>query len=196
MADDARLREVAVRLAEMAPEPPPFPNPVMQSRREGTTRRWVWALVGIVAVVFVVGVPLLLLRPAGPSPDVAGSGVALAEEMVAEWVSGALDGEFDDIARLTYGEFGEPEALDRLARTIHSYQERYGRPTVEIAPYEAGRTHPLRFTCVHLDFGEAALTGAIVTRSWPELGRRLWEFRSNMEGCPGSSAVTTTAPAG
>lgn len=147
-------------------------------------------LVAAVAAIAVLAVILpVVLFPGDGGGPVGGSETT---DRVEEWIEGALKGDFEDIALLTYGEFGEPEALDRLARLIHSYAEGYGPPTVAISPFEMENT--LDFTCVELNFGGAILTGAMVTRSWPELGPRLWEFRSNMEGCPDSSAVTTTRP--
>ncbi len=144
------------------------------------------AAVAGIAVLAVIVPVLFFSSGAGPV------GSSETTDRVEEWIDGALNGDFEDIARLTYGEFGEPDALDRLARLIHSHAERYGSPTVGITPYEV--EHTFDFTCVELNFGGAILTGAMVTRSWPELGPRLWEFRSNMEGCLGFSVVTTTMP--
>jgi len=42
---------------------------------------------------------------------------------VTRWMDGALTGAFDDIAQLTYGEFGEPAAMERLADQIYDRAE-------------------------------------------------------------------------
>ena len=144
------------------------------------------AIAGLAVLAAIV--PVVFFADSGAGP--VGSLGTTAR--VEAWIDGALDGDFEDIAELTYGEAGEPEALDRLARQIHSHAARYGPPTVEITPFEMD--HTFDYTCIRLDFGETTVTGAIVTLTWPDLGPRLWEFRNNMEGCRGSSAVTTTLP--
>jgi len=148
-------------------------------------------LVAAIAGIAVLAVIVPVVFFSGGSVGPVGS--SETTHLVEEWIDGALDGDFEDINRLTYGTAGEPEALDRLAKVIHSHAQRYGQPTMEISPWPV--EHTFDFTCVRLDFGELILVGGMVTRSWPELGSRLWEFRSNMEGCLGSSAVTTTQPA-
>ena len=160
------------------------------SREPGRGRFGRGILVAAVAgiAVLAVIVPVVFFSGDGGVPV----GSPGATELVEEWLEGALDGDFEGIARLTHGTAGEPEALDRLARVIHSYAERYGPPTVAISPFEMEGTFD--FTCVRLDFDEVILVGGMVTRSWPELGPRLWEFRTNMEGCLGLSVVTTTMP--
>lgn len=145
------------------------------------------AAVACVAVL-VFAVPLLFLGGDGDVPV----GSPETTDLVSQWIEGAVEGEFGEIGRLTYGEFGEPEALDRLARQIHAYSEEYGPPSVEILPLGSGDT--LDYTCVDIRFGDVRYAGAIVTRTWPEIGTRLWEFRTNTEGCPGASAATTTMP--
>lgn len=160
------------------------------SRRSDRVRLGRGILVAAVACLAVLAmiVPVVFFSGGGNGPV----GSSETTDRVEEWIDGALDGDFEDIARLTYGEFGEPDALDRLARQIYVYAETYGPPAVRIAPF--GVDGALDFTCVSIDFSEVRYSGAIVTRTWPELGARLWEFRSNTEGCPGFSAATTTMP--
>ncbi len=70
-SDDTKLRELAYRLAQMAPDAPPFPEePMVQLRPSPTSqptpsRRWsplVLAGVAALVVMLLVGGPLLLDR--------------------------------------------------------------------------------------------------------------------------------------
>jgi Tol biopolymer transport system component len=92
---DLQMREVAIRLAGMAPEAPPFPEPgtvVIETERRSLTspprRPLVWVAAGAVAILAIIGLPLLLssddatppatepppvpTTQAGPSPDAQG----------------------------------------------------------------------------------------------------------------------------
>jgi hypothetical protein len=61
--DDPRLRELALRLADMAPQPPPYPGNTPRPRRRSQLRRLGWALVGFAAVAVGIGLPVWLLAP-------------------------------------------------------------------------------------------------------------------------------------
>lgn len=159
------------------------------TRPEPDVRTGRGILVAAVACLAVLAFAVPVLFFGG---DRGPAGGVEATDLASEWVAGALAGEFSQIAQLTHGEFGEPEALDRLARQLHASADEYGPPSVEIRPLGTGEA--LAYTCVDVDFGQVRFSGAILARTWPELGIRLWEFRPRTEGCPGSFAVTTTMP--
>lgn len=157
-------------------------------------RRMSLALGAGLAVVLAI-VTFVWLIPYGRVPGPPVRNVAIGDAaMVREWVEGALAGRFDEIAVFTYGESGEPEAMAQLAQILRGYQSQYGKPEVTIAPFETS-DRELAFTCLTLDFGRVEVSGGMVLRDWPDLGRRLWEFRSGMTGCRGETSVTTTLPA-
>jgi hypothetical protein len=163
-----------------------------ESRSTGTDRARLGrgilvAAVAAIAVLAVI-VPVVFFSGSGGGPVASSEAIVLVED----WIDGALKGDFEDIALLTYGESGEPEALDLLAREIHSYADRYGQPTVAISPPLEGGPISMSQICVRLDFDEMVLVGGMVALAWDDLGLRLWEFRQNMQECLGASTVTTT----
>jgi len=105
--------------------------------------------------------------------EVPGTGV----ELVGRWIDGALVGAFEDIAQLTYGEFGEPEAMERLAGQIHERAlAALGEPRVTVT--DRGTDGTQTYTCFRIEYGNGADVGMILTRTWPDLGERVWESRS------------------
>lgn len=98
-------------------------------------------------------------------------------ELVARWIDGALTGEFEDITRLTYGEFGEPEAMERLAEQIHDHA-RTAPSEPQVTVTDRGTAGTLTNTCFRIDYGVRVDVGMILTRTWPDLGERVWEYRS------------------
>lgn len=183
--DQLRRAGEEIRLTSRQAEVPPAPT---------RARRPVLApvLTALLALVTVVGVVWLVsgrsAAPVATTPNASGD---LA--MVEDWVNGALDGRFEEIATLTYGEHGEPEALASLAAEINNRRLQFGEPTVDLFPF-APRGTDLAFTCIDLDFGGFSIDGALVVREWPDQGRKLWEFRNAMEGCTSGPPVTTTFP--
>ena len=188
MTVNNQLRRASERLKGEANE---VPIPVLPSN--GARR--VAVVIGAALIAVSAVVALVWLSPFAGRPGPAVDNPAVGDvAMVREWLEGALAGQFDEIASLTYGESGEPEALAQLARTLHGYQSQYGEPDIGLAPFQTD-SDDLAFTCMTLGFGDFELTGGVVVRSWPELGRKLWEFRSGMTGCSGETSVTTTLPA-
>lgn len=107
----------------------------------------------------------------GPS-EVPGTGV----ELVGRWIDGALVGAFEEIAQLTHGEFGEPEAMERLAGQIHERAlAAPDEPRVTVT--DRGTDGTQTYTCFRIDYGNEAEVGMILTRTWPDLGERVWEYR-------------------
>jgi hypothetical protein len=106
--------------------------------------------------------------------------------MVLDWVDAALDGRFQDAADLTYGDAGEPEAMDNFARQLRQLSER-GTPKISIFalldPVEAATVEPLEYLCLNLVFGDQVVSGAMVLRDWDVLGSKIWEFRPRTVGC-------------
>jgi hypothetical protein len=166
------------------------PIPVLFS---SVHRRLPLALGGVLVAIFTM-VALAWLSPFGrqPGPFFVNP-VSGDVPMVRQWLEGALAGRFDDIAALTYGEFGEPEAMAQFAQALHGYQAQYGEPVVTVTPFETSGGD-LAFTCIAVDFSTFQIRGGIVVREWPDQGRRLWEFRNAMIGCAGEESVTTTLP--
>lgn len=146
------------------------------------------ALAGTAVIIVVIGLVWLNLTTHTPDPTDPGAGdVALTEA----WLNGALEGWFDEIAGLTYGEFGEPAALAEFALTLNHHQVAHGVPIQVLSSFTAvGTDH--RFVCIHLDFGAVDIRGGMVVRDWPDVGRRLWEFRPGMVGCADVSGASTT----
>lgn len=159
-----------------------------------TTRlRPVGVSMGLIAVLSIVA--LVLVNPLGGDriPTFRAPTPADDTGMVREWIDGALAGRFEDISGLAYGEHSEPEALAALAEVIHGYSLQYGEPDTNVNAFETDSSD-LAFTCVTLDFGDVRIEGGMVVREWPDLGRRLWEFRTGMTGCAAESESTTTLP--
>ncbi|MEX2655181.1 MAG: hypothetical protein WD532_09170 [Acidimicrobiia bacterium] len=93
------------------------------------------------------------------------------------WIDGALVGAFEDIDELTYGEFGEPAAMVRLAEQLHT--RALAAPTEpQVTVTDLGTDGTLASTCFRIDYGNGADVGMILTRTWPDLGERVWEYRS------------------
>lgn len=186
MTVNEQLRRTAQRVkGDLTDVPTPIP-PSKPARRVPLALGA--GLIALLAVVTVVW--LGSFAPESTKVNPASGDAA----MVRDWVEGALAGRFDEISSLTYGEFGEPEAMAQLAQTLHGYRAQYGEPEMTIEPFETNGGD-LAFTCIALDFGDFDVSGGIVVREWPDLGRRLWEFRNGMTGCVGESSVTTTLPA-
>lgn len=64
---DTRLKEIAIRVAEMAPEAPPFPEkapvklePRLRRRASRARRPLAWVAAGAALVLIIIGLPLLL----------------------------------------------------------------------------------------------------------------------------------------
>lgn len=113
--------------------------------------------------------------------------------MTEEWAEAAVVGDLDQAGELTYGEAGEPDALEELARSLTAYRNEYGPPVIEIDGYhELG---DLQVVCLRFDYQDFAVDGGMVLRVWPEAGLKLWEYRTGLSNCvdrkPG---VTTTLP--
>ena len=185
MTVNEQLRRTAQRVKSDISD---VPTPIPPSR---PPRRVPLALgAGLIAVLAVVTVVWLgSFAPESTEVNPASGDAA----MVRDWVDGALAGRFDEIASLTYGEFGEPEAMAQLAETLHGYRVQYGEPEMTIEPFETNGGD-LAFTCIAVDFGDFEVRGGIVVRAWPDMGRKLWEFRNAMTGCAPESSVTTTLP--
>lgn len=188
MTVNDQLRRASERVNREANE---VPIPVLPSN--GARR--VVVVLGAALIAMSAVVALVWLSPFAGGPGPALDTPAVDDvAMVREWLEGALAGQFDEIASLTHGESGEPEALAQLAQTLHGYQSQYGEPAIGLAQFQTD-SDELAFTCMTLAFGDFELTGGMVVRAWPELGRKLWEFRSGMTGCSGETSVTTTLPA-
>lgn len=187
MTVNEELRRASQRVKSEVKE---MPVPLPPSKAAG---RVPLALgIGLISVLTIVAVVWLIPFGRGPGPALENPAMDDVA-MVRDWVEGALAGRFDEIASLTYGESGEPEAMAQLALTLHGYQAQYGEPQVSIAPFETDGGE-FAFTCMTVDFGDFNVSGGIVVREWPDLGRKLWEFRSAMAGCATDSDVTTTLP--
>lgn len=185
MTVNEQLRRATDQIREASrtiPIPPPPPR-----------NRWLPNMVRAAVVTALLVLVVVWLMPSGPDQTTGDPTTAENTELVRTWLTGALSGQFDDIAELTYGESGEPQGLAQLAQTIHGYQRQNGEPTVAIAPFEAVGTE-LSFVCVSITYEGFSISGAMVIRDWPDLGRRIWEFRSGMIGCTSEPPVTTTLP--
>lgn len=118
--------------------------------------------------------------------------VRLAED----WVTAVLEGDLQGVTELTFGEFGEPQAILEFARRVSAYSEEYPDPIATVASgLHAASSPELSFVCVRFDFTEFVLEGGLTFRSWDDLGLRVWEFRDGMEACTSTPGdVTTTRP--
>lgn len=113
--------------------------------------------------------------------------------LTEEWAEAAIAGDLEQAGRLTYGEAGETEALDGLARSLVAYRDEYGAPVVEVNDHN--RTGDLEVACLRFDYGDFAIDGGMVLRTWPDEGLRLWEYRTGLSNCvDGRPGVTTTLP--
>ncbi|MEX1044195.1 MAG: hypothetical protein WD020_06105, partial [Acidimicrobiia bacterium] len=84
-------------------------------------------------------------------------------ELVERWIDGALVGAFEDIDELTYGEFGEPAAMVRLAEQLHT--RALAAPTEpQVTVTDLGTDGTLASTCFRIDYGNGADVGMILTR--------------------------------
>jgi hypothetical protein len=127
------------------------------------------------------------------SSDRNTGGSQQAVELAEEWVNAVLDGEFETARQLTYGEAGEPESLNGLARTLFAYQTEYGQPVIRVG--EATISTRGEVVCMRFDYGDFAIDGGMVLRDWPDQGLRLWEYRSGDSACvDADAAATTTLP--
>lgn len=184
-ADDRRLRAAADSMnAALARTPMPDPP-----RRAG--RPWAVALAAAVVVAVVVGGWALLVRNGQQRLDAA-SGAGTAVDLVERWLDGAVAGEFDLIAPLTYGTAGEPAALDGLARQLAHLAAVQGEPAIGVEHFLSdGDTE---YVCVDLAYDTDRVQGGILARPAPDGTLLLWEFRP-MEGClDRDPAATTTGP--
>ena len=102
---------------------------------------------------------------------------ATAVELVEEWIDHALTGAFVDAAELTYGEFGEPATMERLAEHIHD-RARNESTGPQVTVLDRGTDGVQTYTCFRIEYGDGADVGMILTRVWPDLGERVWEYRS------------------
>lgn len=113
--------------------------------------------------------------------------------MTEKWAEAAVAGDTEEAGHLTYGEAGEPDALDGLARSLTAYRDEYGPPAVEIDDHhELG---DLQVVCLRFDYQDFAVDGGMVLRMWPGQGLKLWEYRTGHSVCIGGEpGATTTLP--
>jgi hypothetical protein len=111
--------------------------------------------------------------------------------LTKEWAEAAVAGEFEQAGRLTYGEAGEPEGLNGLARTLNAYGGEYGPPVVKVGNHD--EIGDLEFVCLRFDYRDFAVDGGMVLRTWPEQGLKLWEYRPGLSTCvdvePGATST-------
>lgn len=184
-----------------AAESPPLGSDQPGGAAKASPRlRMGWVAAGLVAAVAVAAAVFLVGGSPSPQPFTGANLGELGEAMTREWVAGASQGRFEEIARLTYGEMGEPEALDRLARQLHDWAQRFGPPQVEVGVGDVDQLFVI--VCVHADYGEARVDGGMLLRDVEGVGLRLWEFRSQLHSdgwsCAGPGfdpSTTTTQPA-
>ncbi len=131
--------------------------------------RWILVVFAVAAVVFVAC--------GSPADDVTGGDVAI----VVAWVTESFSGDYERAAEFVFGEMGEPEGMDRLARVVNGY-ERVSLWLYEAAPDVSGPGSDLRSVCAVFEGEGGPLFGAVVMRTW-DIGDRIWEFRPNTTAC-------------
>jgi len=130
----------------------------------------------------------------GTTPDSATTETpVMGVELVSRWIDGALTGAFADIAQLTSGEFGEPAAMQRLAELIHDRAQSAEREP-EVTVTHRGTDGTLSYTCFRIDYGDQVDVGMILTRSWPDLGQRVWEYRTTGPCDLAATAIERVVP--
>ena len=146
--------------------------------------RWFLVATALAVVVFVAC--------GSPADDVTGRDVAIVEA----WVTEVFSGDYERAATFVYGEMGEPEGMDRLARMVNGY-ERASLWLYEASPDVSGPGSDLRNVCAVFEGEGLPLFGAIVMRTW-DIGDRIWEFRPNTTACelvPPHAKVVLAGPA-
>lgn len=113
--------------------------------------------------------------------------------LTEQWAEAAVAGDLEQAGQLTYGEAGEPDSLDGLARSLTAYRDEYGPPVVEVDEHQ--EIGDLQVVCLRFDYQDFAVDGGMVLRVWPEEGLKLWEYRPGLSNCVNSEpGMTTTLP--
>lgn len=105
-----------------------------------------------------------------------------AEQAVEAWVWAALAGDATTAGRLAYRDDGPSEDLGVLAQLLAINLETHGPPLIRIEANPA--TVSPEYVCVDLSFGAERIAGAMIVRTWPDIGRRLYRFSTSATGCP------------